>query len=103
MSRRALLENVWGLDEGTDTRAIDNFIVRLRRYIEDRATRRVSCKPSAASVTSSFRTPPPSYGFTSVTYRYVPDCSINVACAAGTCHRCSASAAVGPAGQCRRG
>jgi DNA-binding response OmpR family regulator len=36
VSRRAILEEVWGLDEGTDTRAIDNFIVRLRRYIEDR-------------------------------------------------------------------
>ena len=36
MSRKAILENVWGLDESTDTRAIDNFIVRLRRYLEDR-------------------------------------------------------------------
>jgi DNA-binding response OmpR family regulator len=36
VSRRAILEEVWGLNEGTDTRAIDNFIVRLRRYIEDR-------------------------------------------------------------------
>jgi DNA-binding response OmpR family regulator len=36
VSRRAILEHVWGLDEGTDTRAIDNFIVRLRRYIEER-------------------------------------------------------------------
>jgi two-component system alkaline phosphatase synthesis response regulator PhoP len=36
ISRRAILEHVWGLDEGTDTRAIDNFIVRLRRYLEDR-------------------------------------------------------------------
>ena len=36
MSRGAILENVWGLHESTDTRAIDNFIVRLRRYIEDR-------------------------------------------------------------------
>ena len=34
VSRRALLEEVWGLREDTDTRAIDNFIVRLRRYIE---------------------------------------------------------------------
>jgi DNA-binding response OmpR family regulator len=34
VSRKALLENVWGLREDTDTRAIDNFIVRLRRYIE---------------------------------------------------------------------
>jgi DNA-binding response OmpR family regulator len=35
VSRKALLEEVWGLREDTDTRAIDNFIVRLRRYIED--------------------------------------------------------------------
>ena len=34
VSRRAMLEDVWGLHEDTDTRAIDNFIVRLRRYIE---------------------------------------------------------------------
>ena len=36
LSRRAILQDVWGLDETTDTRAIDNFVVRLRRYIEDR-------------------------------------------------------------------
>jgi DNA-binding response OmpR family regulator len=35
VSRKALLEDVWGLHEDTDTRAIDNFIVRLRRYIEE--------------------------------------------------------------------
>ncbi len=35
VSRKAILEDVWGLHEDTDTRAIDNFIVRLRRYIED--------------------------------------------------------------------
>ena len=34
-SRQKLLEEVWGVREDTDTRAIDNFIVRLRRYIED--------------------------------------------------------------------
>ena len=34
VSRKAILENVWDLHEDTDTRAIDNFIVRLRRYIE---------------------------------------------------------------------
>jgi len=34
VSRKAVLEEVWGLHEDTDTRAIDNFIVRLRRYIE---------------------------------------------------------------------
>lgn len=32
--RKQILEQVWGLREDTDTRAIDNFIVRLRRYIE---------------------------------------------------------------------
>ncbi len=35
VSRKALLEDVWSLHEDTDTRAIDNFIVRLRRYIEE--------------------------------------------------------------------
>jgi DNA-binding response OmpR family regulator len=35
VSRKQMLEEVWGLNEDTDTRAIDNFIVRLRRYIED--------------------------------------------------------------------
>jgi DNA-binding response OmpR family regulator len=35
VSRKAMLEEVWGLHEDTDTRAIDNFMVRLRRYIEE--------------------------------------------------------------------
>jgi DNA-binding response OmpR family regulator len=35
VSRKSLLEEVWELQEDTDTRAIDNFIVRLRKYIED--------------------------------------------------------------------
>jgi DNA-binding response OmpR family regulator len=39
VSRKAMLEEVWGLHEDTDTRAIDNFIVRLRRYIEDDPTK----------------------------------------------------------------
>src|SRR5271154_6701807 len=39
VSRKAMLSKVWGLHEDTDTRAIDNFIVRLRRYIEDDPTR----------------------------------------------------------------
>jgi DNA-binding response OmpR family regulator len=34
VSRKSILEEVWNLQEDTDTRAIDNFIVRLRRYIE---------------------------------------------------------------------
>jgi len=38
--RKEILEKVWGVHEDTDTRAIDNFIVRLRRYIEDDPTRR---------------------------------------------------------------
>jgi len=35
VSRKSILEDVWGLHEDTDTRAIDNFIVRLRRYLEE--------------------------------------------------------------------
>ena len=35
VSRKKMLVDVWGLHEDTDTRPIDNFIVRLRRYIED--------------------------------------------------------------------
>ena len=34
VTRKEILEKVWNLHEDTDTRAIDNFIVRLRRYIE---------------------------------------------------------------------
>jgi DNA-binding response OmpR family regulator len=34
VSRKAILQDVWNLHEDTDTRAIDNFVVRLRRYIE---------------------------------------------------------------------
>ncbi len=35
VSRKTILEEVWDLHEETDTRAIDNFIVRLRKYLED--------------------------------------------------------------------
>ncbi|MFM9905722.1 MAG: response regulator transcription factor [Pyrinomonadaceae bacterium] len=35
ISRKSILENVWHLQEDTDTRAIDNFIVRLRKHLED--------------------------------------------------------------------
>jgi len=35
VSRKDILEQVWKIHVETDTRAIDNFIVRLRRYIED--------------------------------------------------------------------
>lgn len=39
VSRKAILEDVWNVHEDTDTRAIDNFIVRLRRYIEKEPAR----------------------------------------------------------------
>ena len=39
VKRKSMLEDVWGLHEDTDTRAIDNFIVRLRRYIETEPSR----------------------------------------------------------------
>jgi DNA-binding response OmpR family regulator len=35
VSRKAILEDVWDLHEDTDTRAIDNFIVRLRRFLNE--------------------------------------------------------------------
>jgi DNA-binding response OmpR family regulator len=35
VSRKSMLQKVWSLQEDTDTRPIDNFIVRLRRYLED--------------------------------------------------------------------
>jgi DNA-binding response OmpR family regulator len=35
VSRTRMLHEVWGVSESADTRPIDNFIVRLRRYIED--------------------------------------------------------------------
>ena len=35
VSRKQILQNVWNLPASLDTRAIDNFIVRLRRYLED--------------------------------------------------------------------
>jgi DNA-binding response OmpR family regulator len=35
VSRRSMLEDVWNLREDTDTRAIDHFIARLRKYIEE--------------------------------------------------------------------
>jgi len=56
VSRRAILEEVWGLHEETDTRAIDNFIVRLRRYLEDR--------PAAPKFLQTVR---------GVGYKFVPD------------------------------
>jgi DNA-binding response OmpR family regulator len=36
VSRRSILQDVWGLSDSVDTRAIDNFVVRLRRYLDDR-------------------------------------------------------------------
>jgi DNA-binding response OmpR family regulator len=39
VSRKKMLEEVWGVNVDTDTRPIDNFIVRLRRYVEDDPTR----------------------------------------------------------------
>jgi DNA-binding response OmpR family regulator len=35
VSRKAILEDVWNVHEDTDTRAIDNFIVRLRRFLNE--------------------------------------------------------------------
>ncbi len=43
VSRKEILDQVWDLKEDTDTRAIDNFIVRLRRYIEKDPRSRSTC------------------------------------------------------------
>jgi len=56
ISRKELLEQVWRVREDTDTRAIDNFVVRLRRYIED--------EPSNPAYLKTVR---------GVGYRFVPD------------------------------
>jgi DNA-binding response OmpR family regulator len=56
VSRGAILEDVWDLHESTDTRAIDNFVVRLRRYIEER--------PAAPKFLLTVR---------GVGYKFVPD------------------------------
>jgi DNA-binding response OmpR family regulator len=39
VSRKTILDQVWGVREDTDTRAIDNFIVRLRKYLEEEPSR----------------------------------------------------------------
>ncbi len=36
LSRAKLLESVWGVTPNTETRTLDNFIVRLRKYFEKR-------------------------------------------------------------------
>lgn len=66
VSRKAILEDVWGVHEDTDTRAIDNFIVRLRRYIED--------DPSSPRYLLTVR---------GVGYRFVPDPAAPAGPAAG--------------------
>jgi DNA-binding response OmpR family regulator len=58
VSRGAILEDVWDLHESTDTRAIDNFVVRLRRYIEER--------PAAPKFLVTVR---------GVGYKFIPDAS----------------------------
>jgi DNA-binding response OmpR family regulator len=35
VSKGEILEKVWNLSPDTETRAVDNFIVRLRRYLKD--------------------------------------------------------------------
>ena len=39
VSRKALLEEEWGVREDTDTRTVDNFVARLRRYLEAEAAK----------------------------------------------------------------
>ena len=39
VSRKNMLEDIWNLREDTDTRAIDHFVARLRKYIEKEPSR----------------------------------------------------------------
>jgi two-component system alkaline phosphatase synthesis response regulator PhoP len=39
LSRAELLESVWGMAPDTETRTLDNFIVRLRKYFEKKPSR----------------------------------------------------------------
>lgn len=39
VSRKNMLEDVWNLHEDTDTRAIDHFVARLRKYVEEEPAR----------------------------------------------------------------
>jgi DNA-binding response OmpR family regulator len=39
VSRKKMLEDIWNLREDTDTRAIDHFVARLRKYIETEPAR----------------------------------------------------------------
>jgi len=39
LSRGELLEKVWGYDSSVETRTVDNFIVRLRKYFEEEPDR----------------------------------------------------------------
>ena len=34
VTKEEILEKVWNVSADTQTRAVDNFIVRLRRYLE---------------------------------------------------------------------
>ena len=44
VSRRELLENVWNISSEVETRTVDNFIVRLRKYFEPNPTKPVYIK-----------------------------------------------------------
>jgi two-component system alkaline phosphatase synthesis response regulator PhoP len=44
VDRRDLLENVWNISSDIETRTVDNFIARLRRYFEPEPTRPVYIK-----------------------------------------------------------
>ena len=35
LNRRQLIEMVWGYDGSIETRTVDNFIVRFRKYFEE--------------------------------------------------------------------
>ena len=44
ISRMELLENVWNIDSSIETRTVDNFIARFRKYFEDNPAKPVHFK-----------------------------------------------------------
>ena len=106
VSRKAILEDVWDLHEDTDTRAIDNFIVRLRRYLEEDpakpkhllTVRGIGYKFVELGMIRIGRLPPPGLPRSPLRIRTAGTTS---SASRGSCRPTppTASAAVGPAGR----
>ncbi len=57
LSRGELLKQVWGMSPDTETRTLDNFVVRLRKYFETDPTKPLHFKTIRGRGYSFIRTP----------------------------------------------